>query len=70
MAASRKALDHVDDLVPAVALEPTKRNQFTDSLYDEALLGSPGHGDAPATLKSKQSLVSEDVQGPQNRVLC
>jgi len=66
---SRKAFDDLDDLVPAVSLKAAELDQFTDSLHNEALLWRSGHGDAPPTLEVEQSLVPEDVEGPQHGVL-
>jgi len=60
---SRKALDHVDHLVTAVALEATELDQFTDSLHNDARLTCTGHRDTPTSLDGKKTLVPKDVKG-------
>jgi hypothetical protein len=66
---SRKTFNHLDHLVAPISLEATELDQLADALHHDTLLRSSCDSDSPASLKVEQSLVAEDVQSTQHRVL-
>ena len=66
---SRETLNHLDDLVTSVTLEATELDQLVDTLNDDALLRSPCHRDAAATLEVEETFLTEDMQCSQHGVL-
>jgi hypothetical protein len=66
---SRQALDDLDDLVTAIALQPAELDELADSFDDSALLGRAGNGDPTPTLEIEKPLIPKYVEGPQDGVL-
>lgn len=66
---SRKALDDLDDLVTAVALEPAELDELVYSPDDDALLCCSGNRDPTTTLEVEKPFVPQYVESPQDGVL-
>ena len=66
---SREALDDLDDLVTAIALEPAEFDELVDPLDDSALPGRAGNSDPTPTLEIEKPLIPKYVESPQDGVL-
>jgi hypothetical protein len=65
----REALDHPDEILPAVPLASSEVDEFPDLTEHGTPLGCTRHRDPATTGEIEQTLVSEDVHGTQNCVL-